>query len=120
MQSEKLICMADNQITLCPQPLPTISLIQPLGLLWIRNSVGSSTRAVILPLCSTLVWQHLECCLNFWAPQFRMDIDGLQHVRRRISRLMRGLGHKSCEKWLRKLGMFILEKRRLRGNLITF
>ena len=33
---------------------------------------------------------------------------------------MRGLGHKSCEKWLRELGMFILEKRKLRGNLITF
>ena len=75
---------------------------------------------MILPLCLTLVWQHLKCCVQFWAPLFRTDMEGLECVQRRITRLRRGLGHKSCEKGLRQLGMFILEKRRFRGNLITF
>ena len=47
-------------------------------------------------------------------------MEGLDRVQRKITRLMRGLGHKSCAKGLRELGMFILEKRRLRGNLNTF
>ena len=70
----------------------------------IKRCMASKSREVILPLYSAL---------QMWSPQYRGDVDLLEHVQRRATEKIQGIEHLPHEDRLRELGLFSLQKRRL-------
>ena len=110
--------LVDGKLDICQQcALATQKTNCILGC--IQRCVASRARDMILLLYPLLARPHLKCCLQLRSSQYRRDMDLLEHVQRRATKMNHGMKHLSYEDRLRELGLFSLQKRMLRGDLIA-
>ena len=89
---------------------------QVLGM--IRRNITYKDKSLIVPLYKAIVRPHLEYCIQAWSPYLRKDIDMLEKIQRRATKLIPGLRDRRYEERLKECGLTTLETRRLRGDQI--
>ena len=89
---------------------------QVLGM--IRRNITYKEKSLIVPLYKAIVRPHLEYCIQAWSPYLRKDIDMLEKIQRRATKLIPGLRDLRYEERLKECGLTTLETRRLRGDQI--
>ena len=60
----------------------------------------------------------MEYCASVWSPHYRKDIGLLEAVQRRATRLIPGLKGMAYADRLKVLGLYSLERRSWRGDMI--
>ncbi|PKU37285.1 hypothetical protein llap_12411 [Limosa lapponica baueri] len=102
--------LVDNKLNVSQQ-YATVATNANYILGCICRGITSRERDMVIPLYSALVRLRLEYRVQFWSPEFKKDINRLERVQRRATKLTKGLGNLLYEERLKELGLFTLGKR---------
>ena len=70
-------------------------------------------------LYKTYIRPHLEYCVQTWSPHLKKDIECLERIQHRATKIVQGFKVEAIRRETEnKLGMYTLRQRRIRGDLI--
>lgn len=84
----------------------------------IKRTITCKNKDIILRLYKALVRPKLEYCIQAWRPYLRKDIDKIEKVQRRATKMIQGYRNYSYLQRLQYTRLSTLEERRDRGDLI--
>ena len=84
----------------------------------INRTICYKDADIMVSLYKTLVRPHLEYSVSAWCPYYKKDKELLERVQHRFTRMIKSVKHLDYYERLIILGLWTLEERRNRGDLI--
>ena len=75
---------------------------------FIGRGIEFKNWEVMLQLYRNLVRPHLEYSVQFWSPHYQKDVEALERVQKRLTRMLPDMEGINYEERLEKLGLFSL------------
>ena len=86
---------------------------------WLRRSFKFLTPTLFRPLYTAIVRMQVEYAFPVWNPYKQHDIDKIESVQMRATKMLPGFKEKSYSERLKLLNLPTLKFRRIRGDMIT-
>ena len=84
----------------------------------INRTFSCKSKGIVKQLYKSLVRPHLDSCVQVWRPHSKKDIEVLEKVQRRATRMVDGYRGMEYEERLKRIGLTTLEMRRERADLL--
>ena len=84
----------------------------------IRRTHEDRSKNNLVPLYKRLVRPHLEYSVQAWRSYLQQDINNIEGVQRRMTKMMREVEEEEYEQRVKKTKLMSLDMRRLRSDLI--
>ena len=84
----------------------------------LRRTISNKEIDTVIPIYKATVRPHLEYCIQAWAPYLKKDINALEQVQHRATKMITSLRKLPYEQRLKECNLTTLEERRKRGDLL--
>ena len=84
----------------------------------LRRTISNKEIDTVIPIYKAIVGSHLEYCIQAWTPCLKKDINALEQVQHRATKMITSLRDLPYEQMLKECNLTTLEERRNRGDLL--
>ena len=92
LEQKDIGVLIDNKLKFHKQTIEATNKANKI-LGFISRTFDYKSKDIILPLYKSLVRPHLEYCVQFWSPAYRKDIEALERIQHRATKLIPSIRH---------------------------